>query len=111
MKDALIWIGIIAVGVTGVTGPWLVWRRENRVLQAKQATWAAEHDAQTIELARQRHLRELEERRRGFLRGREQSCRFCGLERSCLTLDDVCMDVEACFARAGVPTSAAGVTD
>jgi hypothetical protein len=111
MKDALIWIGIIAVFVAGVTGPWLVWRKEDRKFQAKQATWAAEQDAQTIELARQRHLRELEERRRGLLRGRDQPCRFCGLELGCLTLDDVCMDVESCLARAGVETRAADLTN
>lgn len=111
MKDALIWIGIIALFATGAGGPWLVLRRESRALQAKQTAWTAEHDAQTIELARQRHLRELEERRRGLLRGREDPCRFCGLERGCLTLDDVCMDVESCLARAGVPTSGAGLTN
>lgn len=110
MKDALIWIGIIVFFATGAGGPWLLWRRDDRLLRAKQAAWAAEQDAQTIELARQRHLRELEERRRGLLRGREQPCRFCGLEQGCLTLDDVCKDVEACLARGGVPTRAADLT-
>ena len=110
MKDVLIWIGVIAVVAAGVGGPWLWWWRENRALRAKQAGWAAEHDAQTAELARQRHLRELEERRRGLLRGRDHSCRFCGVEQGSLTPDDLCMDVEFCLARAGVSTSAAGRT-
>ena len=106
MKDAFIWIGILTIFAVGLGSPLLVWRRENRALQVKQAAWATEHDAQIIELARQRHLRELEELRRGLLRGRDRSCRFCGLEQGSLTLDDVCMDVEPCLAR--VPTSTAG---
>jgi hypothetical protein len=49
-------------------------------------------------------LRELEERRRGLLRGRDRVCRFCHVEQGCLTPDDVCMDVEPCLGRVGVST-------
>jgi hypothetical protein len=106
MKDVLIWTAVIAAYGAGLVGPWLYWRRSNRAFEARQAELAAEHDAQVAELARQRHLRELEERRRGLLRGRDRSCRFCGVEQGCLTPDDVCLDVEACLTRAGVPVAA-----
>jgi hypothetical protein len=69
----------------------------------RQAGRDADHDAQMADLAHHRYLRELEERRSGFLRGRDRPCRFCGVPQGCLTPDGVCMDVEACFDRAGVP--------
>ena len=107
MNDLLGWTALIAIYGTTMGVLWLYGRRSNRALQAQQAAWVAEHDAQTAELARQRHLRELEERRRGLLRGRDRSCRFCGVEQGCLTPDDVCLDVESCLSRAGVSTTTA----
>jgi hypothetical protein len=105
MNDLLGWGIFIAIYATAMGVLWTYVRRSNQAFQAKQAAWSAEHDAQTAELARQRHLRELEDCRRGLLRGRDRSCRFCGVEQGCLTPDDVCMDVEACLSRAGVSTS------
>lgn len=107
MNDLIGWGALIAIYGTMMGVLWMYGRRNNQAFQAKQAAWSAEHDAQTVELARQRHLRELEERRRGLLRGRDRSCRFCGVEQGCLTPDDVCLDVEACLSRAGVSTSTA----
>jgi hypothetical protein len=104
MNDVVGWSALIAIYGTMMGVLWLSWWRSNQTSQAKQAAWAAEHDAQTAELARQRQLRELEERRRGLLRGRDRPCRFCGVEQGCLTPDDVCLDVEACLSRAGVST-------
>jgi hypothetical protein len=107
MTDVFIWIAFIAAEGAVLGGLWVYWRRGDRAFKARQAELAAEHDAQVAELARQRHLRELEERRRGLLRGRDRSCRFCGVEDGCLSPDDVCMDVEACLTRAGIPTDTA----
>ena len=104
MNDLVGWSALIVIYGTMMGVLWLSWRRSNRAWQAKQAAWSTEHDAQTADLARQRQLRELEERRRGLLRGRDRTCRFCGVERGCLTPDDVCLDVEACLSRAGVST-------
>ncbi|MCA1846030.1 MAG: hypothetical protein LC792_23130, partial [Actinobacteria bacterium] len=87
-------------------GFWLYWRSGDRAWKAKQAEWAAGQEAQIADLARQRHLRELEEHRRGLLRGRDHSCRFCSVEQGCLTPDDLCMDVEACLERGGVTSAA-----
>jgi len=86
---------------------WFYGWRSNRAFEVKQAAWLADHEEQTAELARQRHLRELEERRRGLLRGRDRECRFCGIDQGCLTPDDVCLDVEACLSRAGVSATTA----
>jgi hypothetical protein len=104
MNDLLGWGALIAIYGTMMGVLRMYWRRSDRAFQAKQAAWLSEHEAQTAELAQQRHLRELEERRRGLLRGRDRPCRFCGVERGCLTPDDVCLDVEACLSRAGVST-------
>ena len=105
MDDVLGWSALVAIYGAVMGWIWLSVRRSSREAEGRQAAWAAEHVEQTAELARQRRLRELEEYRRGFLRGRERSCRFCGVEQGCLTQDDVCLDVEACLGRAGVPVA------
>jgi hypothetical protein len=107
MINAVIVTTVVVAYLSVVGGFWAGVRRHRHRRKAgwdrRQAGRDADHDVQLADLARQRHLRELEERRSGFLRGRDRPCRFCGVSRGCLTPDDVCMDVEACFDRAGVP--------
>ena len=69
MNDLLGWGALIAIYGAMMGVLWFYGHRSNRAFHMKQAAWLAEHEAQTVELARQRHLRELEERRRGLLRG------------------------------------------
>src|SRR5438105_3295612 len=83
MKDTMIWTAIVGAYVV-VLGGFLFgmhrhWQRRNAQWDERHAAGDAEHGTQMAELARQRQLRQLEERRRG-LRGREQRCPFCGAE-------------------------------
>lgn len=102
---ALLVVSVVAVYAAFMAPLLLSTRKDKRRFDAEQAARVAEHQAQLVELAEQRRLRELEELRRGLLRGRDRSCAFCQIEHGCLDGTDLCRDVEACLERAEVSTS------